>query len=161
MQNRNLMSKARITTMYCQAHSKKNEIYKAFHYSKFSCGGLFRNYIYLLLIQLNFIIIIINRKNQEVINGKAVNIAAAPSLVDGLTLVPLRFISEALGAEVLWDGKTKTININLGDDTAANPVLTNFNNCTELREVYPNGVAKGHPAYQAMMDRDKDGWACE
>lgn len=38
---------------------------------------------------------------------------------------------------------------------------TNFKNCTELRKYYPNGVAKGHKAYQAKMDRDKDGYACE
>ncbi|MDR4947239.1 thermonuclease family protein [Neobacillus cucumis] len=36
-----------------------------------------------------------------------------------------------------------------------------FANCTELRKKYPNGVPKGHPAYQAKMDRDKDGYACE
>ncbi|WP_304625001.1 MBL fold metallo-hydrolase [Sporosarcina obsidiansis] len=40
-------------------------------------------------------------------------------------------------------------------------VQTGFKNCTELRKVYPSGVAKGHPAYQSKMDRDKDGWACE
>lgn len=38
---------------------------------------------------------------------------------------------------------------------------TNFKNCTELRKVYPKGVAKGHPAYESKHDRDKDGWACE
>lgn len=37
----------------------------------------------------------------------------------------------------------------------------NFKNCTELRKVYPDGVPSDHPAYQAKMDRDKDGWACE
>lgn len=37
----------------------------------------------------------------------------------------------------------------------------NFKNCTELRKVYPNGVKKGHPAYQSKMDRDKDNFACE
>ena len=36
-----------------------------------------------------------------------------------------------------------------------------FANCTELRKVYPDGVPKGHPAYQPKMDRDKDNWACE
>lgn len=36
-----------------------------------------------------------------------------------------------------------------------------FANCTELRKVYPNGVASDHPAYQPKMDRDKDNWACE
>jgi micrococcal nuclease len=37
----------------------------------------------------------------------------------------------------------------------------NFANCTELRNVYPNGVPAGHAAYQSKMDRDKDGYACE
>jgi len=36
-----------------------------------------------------------------------------------------------------------------------------FANCTELRKKYPNGVPKGHKAYQAKLDRDKDGYACE
>lgn len=36
-----------------------------------------------------------------------------------------------------------------------------FSNCTELRTVYPSGVASDHPAYQSKMDRDKDNWACE
>lgn len=37
----------------------------------------------------------------------------------------------------------------------------NFKNCDELRTVYSKGVPSSHPAYQAKMDRDKDGWACE
>lgn len=37
----------------------------------------------------------------------------------------------------------------------------NFKNCTELREVFPNGVQRGHEAYQSKMDRDNDGHACE
>ena len=37
----------------------------------------------------------------------------------------------------------------------------NFQNCTELKEVYPDGVASDHAAYQSKMDRDKDNWACE
>lgn len=36
-----------------------------------------------------------------------------------------------------------------------------YQNCTDLRQDYPNGVASSHPAYQAKMDRDKDNWACE
>ena len=36
-----------------------------------------------------------------------------------------------------------------------------FQNCTELRKTYPNGVPSSHPAYQSKMDRDKDGFACE
>ncbi|WP_342536079.1 excalibur calcium-binding domain-containing protein [Sporosarcina sp. FSL K6-3508] len=36
-----------------------------------------------------------------------------------------------------------------------------FQNCTELRKKYPNGVKKGHPAYSIKMDGDRDGFACE
>ena len=34
---------------------------------------------------------------------------AAPAIVDGRTMVPLRFIGEALGAEVIWDGETRQV----------------------------------------------------
>ncbi|WP_201713039.1 thermonuclease family protein [Rossellomorea arthrocnemi] len=36
-----------------------------------------------------------------------------------------------------------------------------YQNCTELRKVYPDGVPSNHPAYASKHDRDKDGWACE
>lgn len=36
-----------------------------------------------------------------------------------------------------------------------------FKNCTELRKVYPIGVASDHPAYDPKHDRDKDNYACE
>ncbi|WP_154836664.1 thermonuclease family protein [Staphylococcus haemolyticus] len=36
-----------------------------------------------------------------------------------------------------------------------------FKNCTAMRQTYPNGVSKNHPAYRSALDRDKDGWACE
>ncbi|WP_018392440.1 thermonuclease family protein [Bacillus sp. 37MA] len=36
-----------------------------------------------------------------------------------------------------------------------------YQNCTELRKVYPAGVASDHPAYESKHDRDKDNWACE
>ncbi|MCM3718148.1 thermonuclease family protein [Fictibacillus phosphorivorans] len=36
-----------------------------------------------------------------------------------------------------------------------------FQNCTELRKVYPNGVPSTHPAYAPKHDRDKDNYACE
>ena len=36
-----------------------------------------------------------------------------------------------------------------------------YQNCTLLREVYPDGVSSDHPAYRSALDRDQDGWACE
>ncbi|WP_017754064.1 thermonuclease family protein [Calidifontibacillus oryziterrae] len=74
----------------------------------------------------------------------------------------------------LWaygeNGTTKGDLDKAGTGSVKNPVNTprtsnagkdNFKNCTELRNVYPDGVSEGHPAYQAKMDRDKDGYACE
>lgn len=46
-------------------------------------------------------------------------------------------------------------------NTASANTNESFANCTELRKVYPSGVASDHPAYQSKMDRDKDNWACE
>jgi hypothetical protein len=40
-----------------------------------------------------------------------VSLAAAPMLSQGRTLVPLRFISESLGATVTWDGALQTVTI--------------------------------------------------
>ena len=36
-----------------------------------------------------------------------------------------------------------------------------YANCTALRVDFPNGVPKSSKFYQAKMDRDKDGYACE
>lgn len=37
-----------------------------------------------------------------------------PTIVDGRVLVPIRFIVEALGAQVSWDGTTKTVTVTKG-----------------------------------------------
>lgn len=51
---------------------------------------------------------------------------------------------------------------NQSDGYYVNPnAPKSFKNCTALREYYPNGVAKSHPAYASKHDRDNDGWACE
>ncbi|UZN01429.1 copper amine oxidase N-terminal domain-containing protein (plasmid) [Lysinibacillus sp. MHQ-1] len=52
-----------------------------------------------------------------VINGQAVSIDVPAQIRNGTTLVPLRFISEALGANVKWDNKTLTATIEQNDKT--------------------------------------------
>lgn len=49
------------------------------------------------------------------VNGKATMIDAAPEIVGGRTCVPIRFISESLGAMVAWQATTQGITITLGD----------------------------------------------
>lgn len=45
------------------------------------------------------------------IDGKEMQLEVAPVIKDNVTFVPLRFIGEASGREVSWDGLTKTVYI--------------------------------------------------
>ncbi len=45
------------------------------------------------------------------VNGKPVEVDPPPRIVNGRTVVPLRFVSENLGAEVSWEPETQTITI--------------------------------------------------
>lgn len=49
------------------------------------------------------------------INGNDVEVETPYVAVEGVVLVPLRVISEAFGADVDWDGDTKTVSIGYGD----------------------------------------------
>ncbi len=42
------------------------------------------------------------------LNGKQLDFDVEPMLINGRTMVPMRVIFEALGAEVSWDGETQT-----------------------------------------------------
>ncbi len=54
-------------------------------------------------------------KNNAVTQIDANNIDVKPVIVDSRTLVPVRVISEGLGASVQWNGETKAVTITLGD----------------------------------------------
>ena len=51
------------------------------------------------------------------VDGKAVTLDVPAKIVDGRTLVPVRFISESMGAIVSWDDATKTVIVNRGQTT--------------------------------------------
>ncbi|MNW61703.1 hypothetical protein D3C74_397790 [compost metagenome] len=50
----------------------------------------------------------VNDKVTVIVNGKNVD---KVKLIDGETYVPLRFVSETLGAKVDWDNKTKAATV--------------------------------------------------
>lgn len=53
--------------------------------------------------------------NQNVyVNGRRQRLDVAPKVVNGTTLVPLRFVSEVSGKEVIWNGEERRIDINSG-----------------------------------------------
>ncbi|MDP5272718.1 stalk domain-containing protein [Chengkuizengella axinellae] len=49
--------------------------------------------------------------NEAIVNGETIQLLVAPQLVNNSTFVPLRFVGESTGANVQWDGATKTISI--------------------------------------------------
>ncbi len=48
-------------------------------------------------------------------DGAPVGLEVPPTIVSGRTYVPLRFVTEALGAEVDWDAETRTVTVTDGD----------------------------------------------
>lgn len=54
-------------------------------------------------------------------NEGTIAMGISPKLVDGRTMVPLRFISEALECAVDWDADTKTVTITSGEDAVILP----------------------------------------
>ncbi len=72
------------------------------------------------------------------INGQKVTLDVSSQLIKGRTMVPLRFVSEALGASVSWDGKTNTASINY------NP---------EPKEPEPEPEPKPEPEYLTVGDK--------
>jgi outer membrane protein assembly factor BamB len=58
--------------------------------------------------------LIIGRKTAKV-NGEPVQLSVPPTIISGRTLVPLRFVSENLGAKVDYEAKSRTITISYPD----------------------------------------------
>ena len=56
------------------------------------------------------------------VGGRAYTLDTAPFMTDGRTMVPFRFIGEALGAEVDWDPATRTVFYVFGDTKIEIPI---------------------------------------
>lgn len=56
-------------------------------------------------------------KTRSTVNGKEYEAPVAPQRIDGSTYVPLRFLGDALGADIQWDNDTQTATFTLGDRT--------------------------------------------
>lgn len=56
-------------------------------------------------------IILVQDSKTATVNGRDVTLDVAATAINGRIMVPLRFISESTGADVSWDGNTKTVAI--------------------------------------------------
>lgn len=69
------------------------------------------------------------------VNGEEVTLNIAPYVKNGRTLIPLRFVAEASGKKVKWDGKTRMILINDGlPSNKLNFEFTETNITSQLKE---------------------------
>lgn len=59
------------------------------------------------------------------VNGNSKSISVPAQILKGRTFVPLRFIGEALGANVVWDGVKRTITITSAPADCNNDSTTN------------------------------------
>lgn len=71
------------------------------------------------------------------VNGKTVILDAPPMIIRGSTMVPLRFVSEALGADVKWLEATKTVSIYTKEYDATG---TEINKPTTGMVIIPSGT---------------------
>jgi trimeric autotransporter adhesin len=62
----------------------------------------------------NSVLLTVNKKEVK-LNGKSITLEQAPVIVKGNTLVPIRFVSEALGGTVKWDDKERKVTVIRGD----------------------------------------------
>lgn len=60
------------------------------------------------------IFLALNQKQAEV-NGKIITLDQPPVMHNGELMVPLRFVCEALGAEVHWDGEVRSVLVEVHD----------------------------------------------
>lgn len=56
------------------------------------------------------------------VNDKALKLDSKPFIKNSRTLVPVRFIVEAIGGKVEWDGEQRIVIINSGNDTIKLPI---------------------------------------
>lgn len=62
----------------------------------------------------NSVELTINKKNVKV-NGKTMTLEQAPVITEGNTLIPIRFVTDALGGEVRWDDAERKVTVVRGD----------------------------------------------
>lgn len=73
---------------------------------------------------------------QAFMNGQPVNLDVPAKVVEGRTMVPLRFVGEALGCEVGWDGNTQTITIASTVQPGNNMVEVHFIDVGQADAIY-------------------------
>jgi hypothetical protein len=70
------------------------------------------------------------------VNGIQVFSDVPPQSINGRTMVPIRAVSEALGAEVTWDNSTRSVKITDNNKVIDNDITNNETNKIALLKLY-------------------------
>lgn len=104
----------------------------------------------------------IDSKTAQIENEGAktsINLAQPAQIINGRTMVPIRFISESLGAKVDWDGATRTVAISSNVKTTYETITYDDGSVYE-GEVSEDGLQHGQGTYKwANGDSYVGSWA--
>ena len=93
---------------------------------------------------------------QALVDGQSRTLDVAPFLVGARTLVPLRFISESLGANVQWDDNSQTVTINSNGNSYAPPPPPATIDLTTVQPGRNSSVQSSRPAISARFSSPVD-----
>lgn len=62
-------------------------------------------------------------KTKAYVDDKSFELDVAPMIIDGRTMIPVRFVSETLGYDVEWDSKANAVHINKPKVTKKEPLI--------------------------------------
>ena len=86
--------------------------------------------------------------NIAIVNNESIKLDTEAIIHEDRTYVPLRFVSEQLGAEVDWDGSTRTVIIKEESMIITNPDFTpSENNMQNIPQDNPKQTVDGLPIY--------------
>jgi hypothetical protein len=78
-----------------------------------------------LIVLFTLSISVLAKDVSVVLDGSVLEFDVKPTIIDGRTMVPMRKIFESLGAEVEWEGSTKTITAKKKDTTVVMQIDNN------------------------------------
>jgi copper amine oxidase-like protein len=94
--------------------------------------------------------------NVAIVNGNQEMIDVAPFLVGARTLVPLRFVSQALGANVDWNNNSQTVTITMAGAPVPTSTPTNSVSITNMHPAADSVVPAKRPAVSGTFSRAVD-----
>lgn len=95
--------------------------------------------------------------------GSLITVDVAPEIVAGRTLVPLRFVGQALGVYVAWDGSTRTVRVESEPDDqllARGIQIVHTKGCMACHTIHGMG-GNSAPVLNGVADRYTEEWLHE